>query len=192
METVCAEMVAWGRAASTEAMAARHYRTTGELPDFDTQLELRIATIGMYATIYLMEDDYDHELPPEFHAHPTVRTLKRLSNVLVGVGNDLFSFGKDLAEGHINLVSTLMLQSRLSAEEAIARLIRMHDDAVAEFDALGATLGGFGAETDALLPRWLRDIRYASLGFTRWEAQAPRYRMHQVVVGGRVLELDLG
>ena len=64
-------------------------------------------------------------------------------------------------------------------------------NAIARFDALASTVGEWGAEENGFISRWIEDIRYASLGFTRWEAQSPRYRAHRVIVDGRALELAL-
>lgn len=160
----------------------------GHLPPFATQLDTRIATIGMYGTFGLFEDVYDFELPRDLHAQPSVRALKRLSGQIVGLGNDILSLGKDVAKGQINLVSTLMQQESLPVESALERLIRMHDRALEQYDAWAAKMGSWGPEVDGVLERWIQDIRYASVGFSLWEAQAPRYTSHRVVVCGRVIE----
>jgi Terpene synthase family 2, C-terminal metal binding len=188
LEEVCQEMATWSAAATEEAVAFQHYRETGIPPSFERQLELRTATIGMYATVYLLEDAYDLELPRAFHEHPTVRRLKVLSNEIVGLGNDLLGFGKDLVERHLNLVSTLMAERSLSVEDALSALVQRHDEALAEYDRLAASLESGFPRSNSLIQRWLQDVRYASLGFSRWEAQAPRYTAHKVVVQGRVIE----
>lgn len=163
----------------------------GLSPDFAAQMEMRIATIGMFATVYLLEDAYDFELPRSFHAHPTVVRLAWLASKVVGIGNDVFSFGKDVVEDKPNLASTLMRETGVDADEALERLIRMHDDALDEYDRLAGSLRGWGPEVDDVIERWLRDVRYASLGFTLWESQAPRYTAHKIVVNGRVIEPEI-
>lgn len=163
----------------------------GLSPDFAAQMEMRIATIGMFATVYLLEDAYDFELPRSFHAHPTVARLAWLASKVVGIGNDVFSFAKDVVEEKPNLATTLMRETDVSADEALAHLIRMHDDALEEYDRLAASLRGWGEDVDAVIERWLRDVRYASLGFTLWESQAPRYTAHKIVVNGRVIEPEI-
>lgn len=191
MEDLCRAMAVWKEAAGREAEWMRDYRERGASPSFDAQLEMRIATIGMYATIYLLEDTYDFELPRAFHAHPTVSRLKWLASEIVGLGNDVFSFGKDVVEDKPNLVTTLMRETRASADDALEELIRMHDRALDEYDRLASSVGSWGAETDVVIDRWLRDLRHASLGFTLWEAQAPRYTAHKVVVDGLVIEPEI-
>lgn len=188
IQGICQAMATWCDAALEEGATMRRYAQTGIRPDFERQLELRIATIGMYATVYLLESAYDAELPHAFHRHPTVRRLKWLANELVGLGNDIFSFAKDQAHQQPNLVSTLMEERGLSVEDAIQALIRRHDEAVIEFDQLAGSLGSGAQQTDRLIQRWLRDVRYAALGFSLWEAQAPRYTAYKVVAGERAIE----
>src|SRR4029079_1367244 len=142
----------------------------------------------MYATVLLLEEAYDFELPRQFHESPTVVRLKVLANTIVGLGNDILSFGKDHAEGQINLASTLMRERWMSVEDALEHLVRMHDDALDEYDRLADSVGKWSAEVDPFIKRWLQDVRYASLGFSLWESQAPRYTAYKVVACGRVID----
>ncbi len=187
VEDLCAAMTTWSAAALEEAQAIASYRDEGVYLPFDRQLELRTATIGMFATVYLLEDAYDAELPRDLHASPPVARLKVLANQIVGLGNDILSFGKDHAERHINLASTLMHERDISIDDAMEHLVRMHDEALEEYDTLADTIGA-GAGGGSLLARWLQDVRYASLGFSLWESQAPRYTAHKVAHHGRLIE----
>lgn len=188
IEDLCRAMAVWSAAAVEEAVAMRAYRESGVPPAFRRQLELRCATIGMYATALLIEDAYDYELPPGFHAHPAILRLTVLSNEIVGLGNDILSFAKDCSEQQPNLVSTLMQEQGLSVDDALERLVRMHDDALDEFDRVADSLEDSPADIAPVVARWLQDLRYASLGFTLWESQAPRYTAHKVVASGRLVE----
>jgi hypothetical protein len=185
---LCAAMRTWDAAAREEALAFGDYRARGLPPTFERQLELRIATIGMYATVYLLEDAYDQELPRAFHELPAVAQIKRLANLIVGIGNDVLSFGKDWSEGKFNLVSTVMHERRLPVDEALCTVLRLHDDALLEYDRLASSLPSWSPEVDRLAARWLQDVRYASLGFSLWEARAPRYTAFKVISGGHVIE----
>ena len=188
IDVLCSIMLRWSEAAVREALAMRRYRERGTYPGFAWQMDTRAATIGMYATVYLLEDAYGRELPPDFHALPAVLRMTDLANTIVGLGNDILSFAKDLMEGQINLISTLMNEDGLSGPNAIARLIRDHDGALREFDELAAGLGSWGPTVDPLIHSWLQDVRYASLGFSLWEAQAPRYTAFKIVSRGHVIE----
>ena len=185
---LCEAMTTWSNAAVEEAEVIAAFRERRVYLPFERQLALRIATIGMYATVYLLEDAYDAELPRELHASPKVLRLKTLANQIVGLGNDILSFGKDHAERHINLASTLMHERGVSIDTAMEHLVRMHDAALEEYDVLADSLDAPSREDGPLVVRWLQDVRYASLGFSLWEAQAPRYTAHKVLHRDRLIE----
>jgi hypothetical protein len=121
-----------------------------------------------------------------------VRRLKWLANEIVGLGNDILSFGKDYVEDQINLVTTLMSERGLTVDDALEHLVHMHDEALIEYDRLADSLvaepADWPGELTPIIERWLSDVRYASLGFSLWESQAPRYTAYKVVARGRVIE----
>ena len=188
IEHLCEHMARWHAAAVEEAMVTRAHREGAGLLTFERQMQLRIATIGMYATIHLLEDAQSFERSREFHARPTVQRIEQLAGQIVGIGNDLLSLGKDCAEEQCNLVTTLMRERQVSIGTAIEMLVHMHDAALEEFDRLGDTLPEALGGASPYLARWLQDLRYAALGFSLWESQSPRYTAHKIVAGGHVLE----
>ncbi|MBL8957223.1 MAG: hypothetical protein JNK82_40995, partial [Myxococcaceae bacterium] len=187
IEDMCRGMTRWNTWAEREAAVMKAVQDGQQPPRFDVQLEMRIETIGMYPTAYLLEDAYDYELPRAFHADPKTRRLKKLANKIVGLGNDILSFGKDLAEKQINLVSTYIAETGASPADAFAQVMAMHDASVAEYDRVAAQVGSWGAGADPWVRRWVQDIRYASLGFSLWESQAPRYLAWRIAIDGRVI-----
>jgi hypothetical protein len=181
-------MATCSAAAVDEAAAARARRERGEHLSFDRRLELRIAAVGMSATVVLLEDAHDFERSAGFDEDPTVRRIERLANQIVGLGNDLLGLGKDCAEDRCNLVTTLMRETGVAIDAAIERLVRMHDESLEELDRLAETLVAGPIGKSPYLARWLRDLRYAALGFSLWESQAPRYAAHKIVAAGQVIE----
>ncbi|PRP96477.1 terpene synthase family protein [Enhygromyxa salina] len=184
---LCDAMQQWSDAAAAEAAVAFHHHETGEVPPFADQLERRIATIGMYGTACLLEEIHDDEPPIAFHAHPIVQMLQYLSSKIVGLGNDMFSLAKDCVENQLNLVSTLMHESSVGVRDALAMLVRLHDEALVQFDHLAAQIEPWAIRIYPGAERWVQDLRVASLGFSLWESQAPRYLAHQIVDNERVL-----
>lgn len=184
VERLSASMRHWDEVAAAEATMFAEYTAQATLPAFEVQLELRAISIGMLPTILLIEDVLDCELSESFHQQHAVQRLESLAGVLVGIGNDVFGFGKDLTEGLPNLATNLILDGELSALGAVARLIAMHDEGVNEFDRIAHA----ARETEPQCAEWLRYLRFASLGFTIWESQAPRYATHKVLVGRQVME----
>jgi hypothetical protein len=188
IERLCQAMTTWNAAAVEEAHAVRAQREGRALLSFDKQLELRIATIGMYATIYLLEDAHNFERTREFDQNPTVKRIGEVASQIVGIGNDLLSLGKDCAEDQCNLVTTLMREREVPIDAAIEVLVQMHDASLDELDRLGDSLAESLGAASPYLTRWLQDLRYAALGFSLWDSQSPRYTAHKIVAGGQVLE----
>jgi hypothetical protein len=184
IEALCSAMAAWDAAAVEEAMMVRE-RRQGIAPRLDRHLDVRVATIGMYATVDLLEDARDVEFSPGFHADPRVVRLETLANEIVALGNDILSLGKDRAEGGMNLLDTAMHELGLSGGAALCYLLDRHEQALLEYDRVADAL-----ETTPTphVQRWLEDVRYASVGFSLWEAQAPRYTAYKIVVDGLVVE----
>lgn len=178
IDRLCQAMAAWNAAVVEEAALAGARRERGEVLSFDRQLELRIVTTGMCATVYLLEDAHDFERSAAFDAHPTVRRIERVAGQIVGLGNDLLSFGEDRAEDRCNLVTTLLRESGASIETAIDRLVRMHDDSLEELDRLGDSLLAGPSGTSPYLVRWLQDLRYAALGFSLRESRTASCTAH--------------
>jgi len=187
MQKLCDAMINWVRYAAEEAIAMERFRSFGERISFERQLFLRIVTIGMYPAVQLLEDEYDHELPSELSEHPDVLELLRLASLIVALGNDIFSLGKDLYEQQLNIVTSLMLNEGLSAVAATERAIQMHDEALRSYDELTAHVASWNGPAGPLL-RWLGHVRFASLGFTLWEARSPRYSAFKVVEDGKVIQ----
>jgi hypothetical protein len=99
LRALCDEMTTWSRAAAEEGRTAARARQGLGRSDLQSQWDLRVVTIGMYPTFYLIEDSLDLELPPDFHASPAVERLKLLASIIVALGNEIFSFAKDHVEG---------------------------------------------------------------------------------------------
>lgn len=179
-------MHTWSAAALVEAQVAKE--RGGRRVAFSDALQSRIATIGMYGTAHLLEYARHVELPDEIHEHAAVRSLKTLSGKIVGLGNDLISLGKDLASGYVNVILAFAEENRLSLSEAIGGVASMHDEALLEFDRLVSSLPSFGPTYDEAVAFWCRDLRHACLGFTLWEARAPRYTAFKLFVNGSAVE----
>jgi hypothetical protein len=188
LDALCKAMVTWSDAALVETRISRQWMAGDASVSFAESLKSRIDTIGMYATAYLIEYAHGFELPLSFHEHWIVRAMKTLSNKIVGLGNDIFSAGKDYASGYINVFFTLMNELSIPMTEACVRVVKMHNDAMVEYDALASSLPSFGPRWDPLIAQWVQSLRYCSLGFSLWESGAPRYAKYKLVVNGKVFE----
>jgi hypothetical protein len=189
----CREMKHWSDAAAEEARI-RKERTDQALSfSFKDHVNTRISTIGLDQTLYLLEDSYGHEFTGDFHQLPLVRQLKWLASLLVSIGNDVFSLGKDIHERQINLVTTLMDDEGIHLDLAVKKILSLHDAAIVIYDHLAAQLLNEHPTDRARIETWLQDIRYACIGFTRWESKARRYTAYKTIIDDHVIEpyLDL-
>lgn len=187
IERLCQSMATWSDAALHEARLSQQWNA-GARVTLAEALQSRIDTIGMYATAYLVEYAIGFELPKSFHDHPTVKRIKTLSNKIVGLGNEIFSFAKDYAQDYINVISALRKERSVSMAVALRRIVDMHNDTLIEFDFLASSLPSFGPACDAQVATWLQWLRYCCVGFSVWESVAPRYSEFKLVVNGRRLE----
>jgi hypothetical protein len=187
IERLCESMATWSDAALREARISQLWNA-GARVTLDEALQSRIDTIGMFATAYLVEYAIGFELPKSFHDHKTVRHIKTLANKIVGLGNDIFSFGKDYAQDYINVISALRKERAVPMLDALNRIVDMHNEAVLEYDYLARSLPSFGPAIDPMIAKWLQWLRYNCIGFSVWESVAPRYSDFKLVVNGRLVE----
>jgi hypothetical protein len=188
LESMIQSMFAWSDAARYQAKLSQRCRQYGRRPTFAESLLTRINTIGMYSTAYLIEYANSTEFPAEFHRNPIVQRMKTLSNVIVGLGNDIFSFAKDYAEKFVNTIAILAAEESIPVTVAFAKIIGLHNATMREFDELERRLPSWGPEWDPAVKQWAQQLRYCSLGFSVWESQAPRYTKMKILVGDRILE----
>jgi hypothetical protein len=181
-------MEAWSDAALRQTQATKRQRPGAWRISFADAMRARIETIGMYATARLIEYARGRELPKHFHEHDAVQDLMMLANKIVGLGNDIFSLGKDWASGYVNVVLALREDFSLPMLDAVRSILGEHDEAIVDFDQLARTLPSFGEEWDAEIAEWLRQLRYSCVGFTLWESRAPRYTSLEMLVDGAVVD----
>jgi hypothetical protein len=85
------------------------------------------------------------------------------------------------------VISTLKEERGSSIVGAFEHWIATCNAALEQFDALALPLSTQSVGVE----RWIESVRFASLGFTIWEAQAPRYTAYKVVSDGMVVEPKL-
>ncbi len=148
-------------------------------------LETRVVTIGMFPTAQLLEHVGGFELPDEVLADPGVVRLTQLGSLLVALGNEVASAAKDLEGGWLNLVPAHMALHGGDLRTAYTALVDMHREAIAEFDAIAASLPCWGPRVDSCVQAWASLLRYCASGFARWHFSTPRYVGRTVVDAGR-------
>jgi len=179
-------MDTWSDAALRETIASKRGLLSAR-PCFREALRSRINTIGTYPTAYLLEYILGRELPRAFHEHSMVRELKTLAGKIVGLGNDIFSLGKDWTSGYVNVAFAYRDERGCTMREAIFAVVREHNEAVRDFDRVARLLPSFGRAWDEPIAEWLRLLRYSCFGFTVWESRAPRYAALKMLIDGALV-----
>jgi hypothetical protein len=187
IERLCQSMATWSDAALREARLSKQWNE-GARVTLAEALQSRIDTIGMFATAYLLEYAIGYELPKSFHELEAVRRIKTLANKIVGLGNDIFSFGKDYSSDYINVISALRKERSISTLDAIGKVVDLHNEALLEYDYLASTLPSLGPAGDAMVAKWLQWLRHSCIGFSVWESVAPRYADFRLLVNGMKVE----
>ncbi|MCS7483829.1 hypothetical protein ACFFQW_38470 [Umezawaea endophytica] len=157
-------------------------RAVGLVPDLDSFIELRRASVGMEFGFDLMELGRRHEIPPELYANPRYRRLVAAATDVVAWQNDLHSLPVDVErDDPHNLVLVLEAAhgfTRRAARDVAAERIRAR---IAEFTAeeeqLIATLDELGASpTDRhALAQSAADMRQWANGCLKWYETTTRY-----------------
>jgi hypothetical protein len=178
-----------GRTPRTENAA--RYEAGEALPPFETMLDIRTVSIGMYPTFHLIEMAEGLELPEDFNEEPHIVELKRLASRLVGYGNDLGGFAKDVHGHWPNLVNALKAQTASTTPQAFRAVVDMHNAEVEAFDDVAADVPRWGRQVDVQVDGWVQAVRYSVAGFTLWESMAERYQQYKAVLDGRVLAAPL-
>jgi Terpene synthase family 2, C-terminal metal binding len=121
-------------------------------------------------------------LAPEDYHHPDVSELIRVASVLVGWCNDILSYPKEAASGHIthSLPSILQHYHKLEISEAIHRSVDIHNNEV-EALLLREELILRWANHD--LRRFLEGLRYGIAANYEWAFASGRYVMENSGTG---------
>ena len=154
-------------------------------PSLSAYLTMRETTVGLHPQFALAEITDHVHLSTETMAHPTVRSLTTMACNVVGWTNDLFTYGKELAQGEVhNLVILHMHEARLPLAEAQRRVVASHDAEMRAFIALAARLPDVGEERPQLL-RYVGVLRAWMRGHLDWARETGRYRSDSAVADGK-------
>jgi hypothetical protein len=152
------------------------HRDNALWPSVSAYLKMRATTIGLQPQFLLGELAEGIAIEAEHKAHPLVQRMMLSTSNCVGWANDLFTWEKEREAGEFhNLVRLLADERRISIDEAVVRVVALHNDEVRNFLALEEQLPSFGERDDdvhafvAMLKSWMR-------GHLDWAQETGRYR----------------
>jgi pentalenene synthase len=179
------QFAAWIRMTIRERETYAALRAERRLPDPATYLEIRSVTVGVIPTFHFIEYAEGFELPPAVVDHPLVRALHTAGMQLELLSNDLASLEKDMASSWPNMVTVIQAAERISLPDAVERVVRMHNDVLADFLATEARLPDLGPAVDPLLRVYVERMHHVVRGFAEFQLRAERYRWKAALAPGR-------
>ncbi|AUX27270.1 terpene cyclase [Sorangium cellulosum] len=149
-------------------------RARRRIPHLDEYIMMRRYSGAVYPYCDLVELLLDQPLPLEIVQHPLLQRVRDICNDLLCWTNDYFSLEKELRSGEVhNLILVLRDRHKITLEEAVAQLRRMHDDRVAEYqDVKEKALSSWSTGG---IRQYLGAIDDMIAGHQRWALAALRY-----------------
>lgn len=154
-------------------------RRSGIAPDLDTYITMRRKTGGVYIDSDLIEITDRVRLSPEVFYHPAMRSLRDASGNILCWSNDLLSLEKELRSGEVlhNLIFVVQRTYGLSLNDAVARVVEMHDAEMRFFVEQERELPSFGNRVDEEVRIYVRALRARLGGNQHWIYEALRYHL---------------
>ncbi|WP_257667930.1 terpene synthase family protein [Parapedobacter tibetensis] len=155
-------------------MGEAPYKTTGQYPKSGSYLLLREYAVSVPIFALWPEIGLNSFLSSDLAAHPIIQRFQSLTSRIIGLQNDVYSVAKELANGKqetINLVLILQHEQKISLEEAVKEVVRIHDADVAEFVALQEGLPHFGPDHERIHKQVYEHARYLGkmiAGLNHW------------------------
>jgi 5-epi-alpha-selinene synthase len=151
-----------------------HNRASERVPEFDEYRGLRRASVGTYPCFDLIELSLREELPREVLSHPALAVLRDLSTDVIAWVNDIVSFQKERAflDPH-NIIVVLNHECGISINEALAKTIEIHNEAMEEFQRIARR---FLAEAPAQAQRYIAGLELWMRGVFDWSFLSARYK----------------
>ncbi|KAH9477939.1 Delta(6)-protoilludene synthase 18 [Psilocybe cubensis] len=149
----------------------------------DEYIATRRDNIGTYPTFFFIEMSLGVDIPHHIMDHPTIVRLNRDTIDLTILGNDMYSYKKEVLAGDAsyNAVTIVMHNLRLSLDEAIQWISDLQDDLVINFLKLREDVVNkrnfptYGAEMDRQIVSYIDGLGQWMRGVTDWHFECGRY-----------------
>lgn len=140
---------------------------------------------GAYPVLDLIEVAHGYLLPLAFRSSEELAELRSQCATIICCANDIVSYSKDVEAGRANLITILERLEGLPRAKALAETARLHDRAVARFDAIASQVLARQPHEPTIRAH-LDHARALTRGLTQWQMEANRY---QALDSGRWLSI---
>jgi len=147
-----------------------------QLPDMQEYISIRQYLGAANLATESLEVTGKVQLEEVVYNSPSVRKLTEIARNTVCFANDLFSLGKEMAQGagiasEFNLVSIIKRKHNLSIEDAIMEVAAIHDTQVKEFISIAETATQFDRNTNIMVGRFIDCLRHFMKGNIVWSTK---------------------
>ncbi|MFN6471616.1 MAG: terpene synthase family protein [Nostoc sp. SerVER01] len=163
----------WLQACTDEATI----RAEGIVPDVDTYIMTRKSSIGVDAFLTLTEFCHNLTIPDFLRKNEIILKLQFLTGHIIACCNDIFSVSREMLSGDVhNLVLVLHYKQQIPINQAIYRVVQMHNNAIQTMIDLEASLPTFGEEVDTELAKYISGMHAWIRSNHDWYSQTSRYQ----------------
>lgn len=151
------------------------YKSGGQVPTPASLMSIRPASGAVFLFMSFIELTHDLALPAAFFASEPVATLRAIASRIILYPHDLFSYKKELENGHpMNLVTSLMHHRGMTREQAAAYTVKAHNKEMRNFDELARVIEEREPSGSAIRS-YILGLRHYMHGLFAWQWIAARY-----------------
>lgn len=149
------------------------YRTSGIMPSLSDYVNLGPRDRAMNLTGSLIELAEGTCLPDAEREPPAVRAVTQVANMLVTIGNDLFSLHRETEHDVLesNFVSVLQHERDCTTEQAVRDVVALHDRLMCRYLTLREEIE---PTATAAVRRHLRQMEHLVRGNLEWSVRVSR------------------
>ncbi len=163
----------WLQACTDEASI----RAQRIVPDIDAYIMTRKSSIGVDAFLTLTEFCHNLTIPNFVRKDETVLKLQFLTGHIIACCNDIFSASREISSGDVhNLVFILHYKQQIPINQAIHRVVEMHNSAIQTMMDLETSIPIFGEEVDAEVAKYILGMHAWIRSNHDWYSQTTRYQ----------------
>jgi hypothetical protein len=166
-----ADLKKWLEAVQEE----ERFKVGGRVPTPSEMMTIRPASGAVFLFMNCIELALGITMPDAVLESGPLATLRVLASRIILYPHDVFSYQKEIAKGHnMNLITSLTHHSGMSLDEALLRVVRLHNEEMRNFDELARSIER-REPARSTLRSYLLGLRYYMHGLFAWQWIAARY-----------------
>lgn len=151
------------------------YKVGGRVPTPSEMMAIRPSSGAVFLFMDCVELAFGITMPDALLEGGPVATLRALASRIILYPHDVFSYQKEIAKGHhMNLVTSLIHHTGMPLEEALLRVVRLHNEEMRSFDELARSIEQ-REPPGSNLRSYILGLRYYMHGLFAWQWAAARY-----------------